>query len=241
MSKALADRAEKNLTGLGITYGNTLGGHCAGYARENIWQVYGADSEFASPAGLDAIAQFDWYERKGLAVPVKGGSIIGDLLYKFGGAHGHVGIRIPNSRVAENSSVHGVGDQDARGIRTIAQFGEVEGIVRLPEPNSIVPEVKEPTRGLFLGVRLVDEVPVVKGETMIPVRKWAHWMGNQKVDYNPNRTPVVTINGNPLFAVQMIHGDAYAPVRDLVALDKTLTVAYNPKKEAVTVSRVSGK
>lgn len=134
MSKALATKAEKNLTGPNITHGNTSGGHCAGFARENIWQVYGQSSSYSPPTGLDAIAQYDWFKKRGLTVPKKNGSVIGDLLYKFGGTHGHVGVRIAGNRVAENSSVHGVGDEDARGIRTLKQFGEFDGIVRLPEP-----------------------------------------------------------------------------------------------------------
>lgn len=141
-NKTLAARAKANLTGPGISKSNRVGGHCAGYVRENIWQTYGAKSSHSSPAGLDAIDQFKWYKARGFAVPVKkgiegGGSVVGDILYKFGGAHGHVGIRIPGNIVAENSSVHGVGaSEDARGTRTLKQWGQIEGIIRLPDPKA---------------------------------------------------------------------------------------------------------
>lgn len=129
----LAKEAVKNLTDNDISPDNRIGGHCAGFARETVWDVYGEDSGVSPPSGLDAVRQYQWFKKRGYAVPLKNGSVVGDLLYKFGGAHGHVMIRIPGNKVAENSSVHGIGpDEDARGTRTLKQIGTVEGIVRLP-------------------------------------------------------------------------------------------------------------
>ncbi len=128
----LAGNAQKNLTDSDISPNNRTPGHCAGWARETIWETYTAKSKYSPPSGLDAKAQYRWFEARGLIVPIARGSVVGDILYKFGGRHGHVGIRIGGNRVAENSSVHGIGEEDARGIRTLNSFGQVDGIVRLP-------------------------------------------------------------------------------------------------------------
>lgn len=69
------------------------------------------------------------------AVDPRRGSVIGDILYKAGDAKnpdGHVGVRVPGNRVAENSST-GLGRvQGAKGYRSLEQFGKVDLIVRLP-------------------------------------------------------------------------------------------------------------
>jgi hypothetical protein len=46
------------------------------------------------------------------------------------GGNGHVAIRILGNKVAENSSVHWDG-RDARGVRTLKEFGNFDMIVRL--------------------------------------------------------------------------------------------------------------
>lgn len=66
-------------------------------------------------------------------VPLTQGSTQGALLYKLhgSGGDGHVGIRVMGNMVAENSSVHWDG-RDARGKRTLREFGNFDVIVILP-------------------------------------------------------------------------------------------------------------
>jgi hypothetical protein len=78
------------------------------------------------------------FKKSPYAVNLTNGSVVGDLLYKLNGSGGagHVGIRIAGNRVAENSSVHWDGI-DARGIRTLREFGHFDLIVRLPLPTML--------------------------------------------------------------------------------------------------------
>lgn len=107
-------------------------GLCAGWVRQVI-----AKSEFKAltpPQGLDAREQFHHFASMGFSIPVEQGTERGDLLYKIAdnqGKHGHVGIRILGNRVAENSSVHSHNGSDARGTRSVEEFGRVTGIIRL--------------------------------------------------------------------------------------------------------------
>jgi hypothetical protein len=110
---------------------NTQAGHCAGWVREVVERVHPAI--FHHPRGLDARAAFEWYVAKGLLIPRRRGSVPGDLLFKVGGGHGlhgHVGVRIAGNVVAENSSVHGIGDDDARGVRSLKAYGASYMIIR---------------------------------------------------------------------------------------------------------------
>jgi hypothetical protein len=96
--------------------------------------VYGKDAfrqYFGRTARISALR----FKKSPYFVPLKHGSKIGDILFKThgSGGFGHVGIRIEGNRVAENSSVHvGEYDNEARGIRTLKEFGDYDVIVRLP-------------------------------------------------------------------------------------------------------------
>jgi hypothetical protein len=59
----------------------------------------------------------------------------GDVLYKQGlpGQFGHVGVFVGAELVAENSSIHDT-TGDARGLRTLTEFGAYTLAVRYPAP-----------------------------------------------------------------------------------------------------------
>lgn len=82
----------------------------------------------------DAIAACHALQALGFEVPKENGSVPGDLLFKLtgSGGFGHVGIRVAGNMVAENSSVHDDDDGDARGLRTLAEFGDFDVIIRIP-------------------------------------------------------------------------------------------------------------
>lgn len=110
---------------------NVTGGFCAGWLREVAEEV--RPEIFHHPAGLNARAAFKWYEARGMHIQRKRGSVPGDFLFKVGpnhGKHGHCGIRVQGNRVAENSSVHGIGQEDARGFRDLKSFGSSYEIIR---------------------------------------------------------------------------------------------------------------
>lgn len=79
----------------------------------------------------------------------------GDLCYKTegSGGSGHVGIYIGNNQVAENSSYHwnATGGKDARGIRTLQQFGAFQIVVRFPVKvqQPAAPKPENPTFKAF--------------------------------------------------------------------------------------------
>jgi hypothetical protein len=106
---------------------------CQQWVREVVQHVYGNrfDRYFYR---VNAIGSGLAFKNSPYCVPLENGSVPGDILYKLSGSggDGHVGIRILGNKVAENSSVHWDG-QDARGIRTLREFGNFDLIVRLPE------------------------------------------------------------------------------------------------------------
>lgn len=131
---------------------------CQRFVREVVQAVYGNtfDSYWAASAALTARN----FRRKGvLIVPLSHGSTVGDLLYKTtgSGGDGHVGIRVPGNRVAENSSLHWDPESahpDARGFRTLSAFGHYDVIVRLPAPQV-------PGGGLFASVKAAKDLQAV--------------------------------------------------------------------------------
>lgn len=69
------------------------------------------------------------------AVSPSQGSVVGDILYKKGTPGqpaGHVGIRVPGNRVAENATTGKGRINGAKGYRSLEEFGRVDLIVRLP-------------------------------------------------------------------------------------------------------------
>jgi hypothetical protein len=107
-------------------------GLCQRFVRMTIQAIYGAkyDRYFRGTADETMKA----FQHSPYSVPPESGSIIGDILYKKGTRGqraGHVGIRIAGNRVAENSSAHFI-NGDARGTRSLEEFGDFDLIVRLP-------------------------------------------------------------------------------------------------------------
>lgn len=141
MSKALATVANAAVT---ATSGfEKVSGYCQRFMRQCTQKVYGSKyDDYMKSSAAETMAAF---KNSPYAVKVDpnilgGGSVPGDILYKgtkTSGKYGHVGIRVPGNKVAENSSSHinEAGDRDARGFRSLQAFGDFELIVRLPEPK----------------------------------------------------------------------------------------------------------
>lgn len=142
MSKALATQAKKGLSDNSVSEA----GMCQMWVRQQIMKTYGQakyEKYFERFMAGSAYLTMQNFRKSKYAVPVKDGSLIGDILYKgrkTSGTHGHVGIRIAGNKVAENSSSHvdsDSGDHDARGIRSLSAYGDWELTVRLPEPSEL--------------------------------------------------------------------------------------------------------
>ncbi len=108
----------------------TKAGWCQMWVRL-VWEiVFGLRFDFLAKksARLTALAA----RKSRYYIAPKDGSKPGDILFKgvplFG--FGHVGIRLLGNMVAENSTIHWDG-KDARGLRTIEEFGKVWVILRL--------------------------------------------------------------------------------------------------------------
>jgi hypothetical protein len=121
--------------GLSSPQTESLPHYCQRWARQVVQSLYAA--QFDAHWRENAIQTGFALANAGLSVPLTQGSTVADLLYKLrgSGGAGHVGIRIDGNRVAENSSVHWDG-HDARGIRTMKEFGHFDLIIRLPLPTA---------------------------------------------------------------------------------------------------------
>ncbi len=114
----------------------TANGFCARFCRQICECSYG-DARWnaqwrpdATPTAKEAALAF---AKSGYHVV--GTPQIGDVLFKTvgSGGAGHVGI-LTALGVAENSSFHWnrTGHKDARGLRSLAEFGAYQVIIRLP-------------------------------------------------------------------------------------------------------------
>lgn len=133
MNKKLSDAATRAVTVKGYETQPHL---CERFVRQVCQKVYG--SEFDAQWKASAAATGQAFQEDGqFVVPLTAGSVPGDLLFKLqgSGGDGHVGIRVLGNRVAENSSVHWNSQAphpDARGFRSLKEFGHYDLIVRLP-------------------------------------------------------------------------------------------------------------
>jgi cell wall-associated NlpC family hydrolase len=120
----------------GLTAGGypTKAGNCQMWARIVYEHAIGGAWEFAHlPTARAACLAF-----KNTRYVVKTGSALqpGDVLYKQGlpGGFGHVGVYVGGGMVAENSTIHDT-TGDARGLRTLREFGAYTLAVRYPAPT----------------------------------------------------------------------------------------------------------
>jgi hypothetical protein len=109
-----------------------------------------------------------------------GGLQSGDLLYKTtgSGGDGHVGIYDDPQHIYENSTVHWIrsGEKDARGIRTLEQFGHFDVVARLPLPTPEPP-------------------PAIEVPTSIPEKDWL-------CVWNGLTLPMVMVENRPYVAIR---------------------------------------
>lgn len=136
-NKRLATAALRALTARGF---ETKDGMCWRWARQSIMAAYGLPNPpsyhrgSAKEAGLAML-------KAGLAFRTGQDEIEeGDILFKTNGEHGHVGIVVMWNgalAVAENSSYHWKRHRgDARGVRTLREFGPFDLVGRLSEESA---------------------------------------------------------------------------------------------------------
>lgn len=127
---AIAANARIALKASGFPTTNHL---CQKWARLVVKKVFGNWPGGDIPAS--AVIAARQLLRQGKAFLYRGQTLQpGDLLYKTvgSGESGHVGIYLGNNQVAENSTVHWnrSGHRDARGIRTLKEFGPFQVVAR---------------------------------------------------------------------------------------------------------------
>lgn len=137
MSNPIAEQAHKALTAPGYP---TTNGLCQKFARlivqaTEVGHKYDDDfqkssAKEAAEAMLAAHPNFVFRFTPGMVIQP------GDLLYKTvgSGGFGHVGVYLGSNEVAENSTYqwNKSGGKDARGIRTLNEFGAFQVVVRFP-------------------------------------------------------------------------------------------------------------
>jgi hypothetical protein len=126
----ISEAAKKALRSSGF---ETKRNNCLRFVRQVVGSV--RPKAWPLPIGPNAWEAYQLLRDKGYEIPLSHGSQIGDLLFKApteAVPQGHVGIRIEGNRVAENSSFHANSDDDdARGTRSLKEFGRVAAIIRL--------------------------------------------------------------------------------------------------------------
>jgi hypothetical protein len=135
MNEPLSVRAKEALSSPHFV---VLPAHSLKWARQVLHSVYG--EQFQHLIGTTPARTALNLEKAGLAVPLDSGHQIGDLVFKLNccDGKGAVGIVIDGNRVAENSLVHWNG-KDARGVRSMREFGEFDRIIRFPAPQTKLP------------------------------------------------------------------------------------------------------
>jgi hypothetical protein len=175
----------------------TYKGYCSRWAREVTEFVYG-DLRYNrlwrpddKPTATKAAYAF---QKAGFQVP-KTDLQIGDILFKTTGAHGHVGIVVPHKGglgVAENSTYHWnrSGGKDARGIRTLSEYGTFQIAIRLPAPEvkaEVKPQpksvVEEQDKLILNGLPPMDMI-FHNGEVYSPTRKMLELGGEEIKEWN---------------------------------------------------------
>lgn len=145
--------AEQALRGLKSDVFPSTRGMCQKFARISVQSAigHGYDGVLQKASAKEAALSL---RAAGLARDYVQGQILqpGDLLYKTigSGGFGHVGVYVGNNQVAENSSYHvRNGGSDARGIRTLEQFGAFQIVARFPAkeatPDAPVKTIAEKT------------------------------------------------------------------------------------------------
>jgi hypothetical protein len=136
LTNPIAKEAMRALTASGYPTENTW---CQQFARLVVEKALGG-KPMGSPNPTSAAKAALRLIGEGIAEHYVPGMILqpGDLLYKTigSGGDGHVGIYIGDNKIAENSTVHwkASNETDARGIRTLKQFGAIQVVARFPVP-----------------------------------------------------------------------------------------------------------
>jgi hypothetical protein len=111
----------------------TEAGMCLRFVRQVAQSAFG-EAAWPVPRGSDAKDALEWFTARGALLGKSNLGTPGCLLFWVGpghGKHGHVAIRIPGNRFAENSSLHiGRGDADARGVRQMIKRNRPTHVVR---------------------------------------------------------------------------------------------------------------
>jgi hypothetical protein len=191
-NNAIAQAALGALTASGYPVTNNL---CQKFARMVVQKVVGHQFDAVLQKASAKEAALSLYHA-GIAFPksqlaAKGGLQAGDLLYKTvgSGGFGHVGIYIGDNKVAENSSVHwkASGGRDARGVRTLAAFGDFQYVARFNVPSA--PVEKPKTAVAVKSPKLFIEGNAVEAEKIE-----GHWHGGPQEAFKAAGFVLVTDN-----------------------------------------------
>ena len=128
-NRVLVEAALKAVSGSGFS---STAGECQRWVRQVVQSRYKQQFDgYWRGSAKETAAAF-----KGTRYAVTGAPQPGDLLYKTSGKYGHVGIYVGHGLVAENSSTTIGRVSGARGLRTLARYGRVDILVRLPLPSA---------------------------------------------------------------------------------------------------------
>lgn len=176
-------------------------GYCQRFVRQVIQSSLGSkyDVYFKASAKETGLAFLKaWIGFPATELAKHGGLQEGDVLYKTegSGGFGHVGI-YTSKGVAENSSYHAKNDNDARGLRSLKQFGVFQVVVRLEDPHAPTEKVPAPALCLLDSIALpvlLDDAdrPYVQVAALVAAQKRVVVATTNRMDEDPPRFYVNT-------------------------------------------------
>jgi hypothetical protein len=192
-------------------------GYCQKFVRQILESVY--QKKYAPYMKASAKVTAHAFLNAGLGVRYNGQALEpGDILFKTvgSGGFGHVGVWT-GSKVAENSSYHARRDSDARGFRSLSEYGEFQVLVRLPDPrpatvtgnNAPPPQqqaLDKETRFYLQALYPDTHLPgaFIKGDTLYaPVKETVKAFGFVVVKYNDRRKDMGRVDVRAVPAAQV--------------------------------------
>lgn len=234
---------------------------CASYSGWTMLTTLGrelCDTVWLRSASCDQILY--WGRRKGIVSPTPTLGAFGLVMASRNDAT-HI---FQNEAILENAvqtiegntnaggSREGIGVFRRRRVLTPGRYLFLDWTKLLPDgatlpgqktaPQSVkIPDSPfdgAPLRELYLGGQLAASVPVIDGKSWLPAWRWAKWMNDAELGWNP-ATQTVTIAGRDVGAQPILHESrAWLPVLKLAEFSG-LKAVYNPAISRIEISRAA--
>ncbi len=129
-------------------------------------------------------------------------------------------------------------DGGREGYEVASHLRTIESRFSFVRWSDLVLDELKQTRVLKAGAHKIADLPVVGNVTLAPVRRFCKWFSMNLV-YDKSEEPPFVVDGKPIGAqASIIEGEAFVPLRELVALDPTLRIAFDAPTQTISISRL---